>query len=91
MPNITLNWSKKLERPSRRAIFGYTLCAYSADRAYRRCLEIAKEANSHAGLVGTVPMPDWPDTGTHQLWQCTEDRRGRIDIPGPASCTVRPL
>ncbi len=43
VPNITQNLlGKKLgEAPPPRS-FGYTLCAYSADRAYRRCLEIAR-------------------------------------------------
>jgi hypothetical protein len=43
VPNITQNLlGKKLgEAPAPRS-FGFTLCAYSADRAYRRCLEIAR-------------------------------------------------
>lgn len=42
VPNITQNLlGKKLGEASTPRSFGFTLCAYSADRAYRRCLEIA--------------------------------------------------
>ena len=44
VPNITRNlMGKKLGEAIPPSKFGYTLCAYSADRAYRRCMEIALE------------------------------------------------
>ena len=44
VPNITLNlMGKKLGEATPPRAFGYTLCAYSADRAYNRCLEIVRE------------------------------------------------
>ena len=43
VPNITHNlMGKKLGEATPPRAFGYTLCAYSADRAYNRCLEIAQ-------------------------------------------------
>ncbi len=46
VPNITQNlMGKKLGEASPPRDFGFTLCAYSADRAYRRCLEIAQGGN----------------------------------------------
>lgn len=42
VPNITQNlMGKKLGEAKPPRSFGFTLCAYSADRAYSRCLEIA--------------------------------------------------
>jgi hypothetical protein len=44
VPNITQNlMGKKLREAAAPRTFGFTLCAYSADRAYRRCLEIVGE------------------------------------------------
>jgi len=44
VPNITQNlMGKKLQDAPEPRSFGFTLCAYSADRAYRRCLEIVQE------------------------------------------------
>jgi hypothetical protein len=43
VPNITQNLlGKKLGEAQAPRAFGFTLCAYSADRAYRRCVEIAR-------------------------------------------------
>jgi hypothetical protein len=44
VPNITQNlMGKRLSEAQAPRTFGFTLCAYSADRAYRRCLEIVAE------------------------------------------------
>jgi len=44
VPNITRNlMGKKLGECEPPRNFGYTLCAYSADRAYSRCLELMEE------------------------------------------------
>jgi hypothetical protein len=44
VPNITQNlMGKKLGEAQAPRTFGFTLCAYSADRAYRRCLELVEE------------------------------------------------
>ncbi len=44
VPNITQNlMGKKLGEAMPPRSFGYTLCAYSADRAYNRCLELVRE------------------------------------------------
>jgi len=46
VPNITKNlMGKKLGQAEPPRNFGFTLCAYSADRAYSRCLELAQGRN----------------------------------------------
>jgi Putative Se/S carrier protein-like len=43
VPNITQNLlGKTLQEAPPPRTFGFTLCAYSAERAFRRCLEIVK-------------------------------------------------